>query len=149
MIKIINGNILNASEHIIGHQVNCKGVMGAGLAKQIRNKYPEVYKRYVSFVKEFGNNASLLGMVQITRVDEDKFIANVFSQNSYGRTGLHTSYELLRIALEKLKLCAMGVNKSIALPYGIGCGLAGGDWSIVYKIIDEVFNGYEVTLYRL
>jgi len=38
MIKIINGNILDAKETFICHQVNCQGVMGAGLAKAIRNK---------------------------------------------------------------------------------------------------------------
>lgn len=30
MIKTIEGNILDAEEDIICHQVNCKGVMGAG-----------------------------------------------------------------------------------------------------------------------
>lgn len=30
MIKIINGDILKANENIIGHQVNCMGVMGQG-----------------------------------------------------------------------------------------------------------------------
>lgn len=31
---------------IICHQVNCKGVMGGGLAKQIRDVYPNVYYIY-------------------------------------------------------------------------------------------------------
>lgn len=38
MIKTIEGNILDAEEDIICHQVNCKGVMGAGLAKQSKSK---------------------------------------------------------------------------------------------------------------
>ena len=46
MIKIVNGNIVSAKEQIIAHQVNCRGVMGAGLALQIRNKYSEVYEEY-------------------------------------------------------------------------------------------------------
>jgi hypothetical protein len=40
-------------------------------------------------------------------------------------------------------------NDSIALPYNLGCGLASGDWNIVYKIIEEVFNDYDVTIYKL
>jgi len=39
-------------------------------------------------------------------------------------------------------------NLSIAIPYGIGCGLAGGKWDIVYDIIEEVFNDYDVVIYR-
>ncbi|WP_370956757.1 hypothetical protein AB3239_10910 [Bacillus subtilis] len=51
MIKIVKGNILDASEDIIVQQVNCKGVMGAGLAKAILNKYPNVKKEYQSLRK--------------------------------------------------------------------------------------------------
>lgn len=36
MIKIIQGDLLEAKENIIAHQVNCKGVMGSGVAKQIK-----------------------------------------------------------------------------------------------------------------
>lgn len=38
MIYEIKGNLLNADEAFIAHQVNGKGVMGAGVAKQIKNK---------------------------------------------------------------------------------------------------------------
>ena len=34
------GDILHTEADVICHQVNCKGVMGAGLAKQIRNQIP-------------------------------------------------------------------------------------------------------------
>ncbi|MEW6977553.1 MULTISPECIES: hypothetical protein [Bacillus] len=37
---------------------------------------------------------------------------------------------------------------SIAIPYGIGCGLAGGDWTIVEDMIEEVLGDCEVTVYR-
>ena len=40
------GNILNAEESIICHQVNVDGVMGGGLAKQVANAYPNVEKEY-------------------------------------------------------------------------------------------------------
>ena len=50
MIEYIKGNILNATEGIIVQQVNCMGVMGAGLAKQIRDKWPSVYNRYLDKV---------------------------------------------------------------------------------------------------
>lgn len=38
MIYEIKGDLLKAEETFIAHQVNCKGVMGAGVAKQIKNK---------------------------------------------------------------------------------------------------------------
>ena len=53
MIKIFDGDILNASEYILAHQVNCMGIMGSGIAKQIKDKYPEVFEQYRKF---FVNN---------------------------------------------------------------------------------------------
>lgn len=56
-IKFIDGNIfsrLSASKPTyICQQVNCKGVMGAGLAMQIRSQWPVVYQRYLEFC--YGN----------------------------------------------------------------------------------------------
>lgn len=30
----------------------------------------------------------------------------------------------------------------VAIPYGLGCGLAGGNWNIVYEIIARQFEDY-------
>ena len=49
MISKFNGDILKSGAPVILHQVNCLGVMGVGLAKQIRNKHPSVYTRYKDF----------------------------------------------------------------------------------------------------
>lgn len=48
-IKIIEGNILDCDKDIIVQQVNCQGVMGGGLAKQILMRYPEVPKEYKKY----------------------------------------------------------------------------------------------------
>lgn len=61
----------------------------------------------------------------------------------------NTNYYCLKECLETVKKDAKATNKSVAIPYGIGCGIANGDWEIVYKIIEEVFSDYDVTLYRL
>lgn len=154
MIKIVKGDILQASEDIIGHQVNCQGVMGAGLAKQIRNKYPHVYDEYRKLCLSTENKYSLLGEIQIIKTDINSMfgqrIVNIFAQYKYGRNKIQTDYDALRSGLEKINALRQSksmYNSSIALPYGIGCGLAGGDWTVVYRMIDEIFD--EVTLYKL
>lgn len=70
---------------------------------------------------------------------------NMFSQ----KENFDTDYEAMKRALLEIKQYAKDFNLSIAIPYGIGCGIANGDWNVVYKIIEEVFNDYNVTLYRL
>lgn len=148
MIRIVEGNILDATEDIIGHQVNCRGVMGAGLAKQIRNKYPKAYDEYIKLVHDVTDKTELLGKCQFVKTDDGKVIANIFGQLNYGRGERQTNYIALEKGLNELKDKAVRYDKSVALPFGIGCGLAGGDWEIVEGIIDRVFENYEVTSYK-
>ncbi|MGF7049841.1 hypothetical protein J2T13_004364 [Paenibacillus sp. DS2015] len=77
-------------------------------------------------------------------------IANLFGQFKYGKTSeQYTDYVALESALRQLKDKAKELKFSVALPYNLGCGMANGDWNIVEKMIEDVFNDYEVTLYKL
>ncbi len=147
MIKIVEGNILDAEEDIIAHQTNCMGVMGSGLAKQIKDKYYKVFEEYQKYCHN--NKFTSLGNCQIINVGKDKYVANLFGQYKYGKDKQHTDYEALKESLSSLKVSCKDHNKSIALPWNLGCGLAGGDWNVVYKMIEEVFGDYDVTIYKL
>jgi O-acetyl-ADP-ribose deacetylase (regulator of RNase III) len=148
MIKIVQGNILYAPENIICQQVNCKGVMGAGVAKEIIFKYPFVYTEYKKYcnIKE-----SLLGNVLYIMVKPvSQIIACLFGQDDYGRQNKgYTNYQAFEQALTQVYLYAKRNNYSVAIPYKIGCGLANGDWNIVYDIIKRVFEDYDVLIYKL
>ena len=62
MITIKKGDVLRSRAMYICHQVNCMGVMGAGIAKQIKAMYPEVYEEYKRVCNEHRRNpAELLG----------------------------------------------------------------------------------------
>ena len=39
--------------------------------------------------------------------------------------------------------------KSVAMPWEIGCGMAGGDWEFYKKVIDKFSESYKVVLYKL
>jgi len=150
MITIVYGDILEATENFICHQVNCKGVMGSGLALQVRQKYYEVYEDYLKEV----NNAEkdpeiLLGTSRVVGIGNDQYIINMFGQDGFSREGIDTDYEALKACLVGIKQIAEQMNFSIALPYKIGCGLGGGDWNIVYGMIEEVFEDYDVSIYNI
>jgi len=146
MIKIINGNILSAKEDIICHQVNCMSVMGGGLAKQIKNKYPEVHRAYLWILKSCGKQ---LGYCQFVTCHDGKTIANLFGQDEFGTNKRNTDYHYLRMSFLYLLRHAKEYKLTIAIPYNIGCGLGGGNWDVVYKMIKEVFEFYDVTIYKL
>ena len=144
-MEIVKGNLLEAPENILVHQTNCMGVMGSGIAKQVKEKYPEVLNGYYNYCKT-NTVENILGTALICEADDGKLIANVFGQVNYGTDKIYTDYEALRKGLEEVKVFADQHFLSVALPYNIGCGRAGGDWNIVSKIIEEVFG--DVKLYK-
>lgn len=157
-MNIIIGDILHSNttpkEVLVCHQVNCKGIMGAGLAKQIRNKYPQVYyvyKNACNIAAQENNTSKLLGTFQIIDVSRNSGykVVNIFGQDGYGRDRQYTSYEALTKAFKEL--CHLMRNEVVRIPYGIGCGLGGGDWSVVEQIIEKelVFHGREVEVWKL
>lgn len=151
-IKIIEGDVLNAQEGIIGHQVNCYGIMGAGLAKQIKVRYPNVFKEYSSLCNLYENRdkrLDLLGQCQFVAIGTDKYIANIFGQYGMGTSRQQTDYDALYKGLLELKAYSVKNELNVALPYGLGCGLAGGDWNIVSDMIADIFIDRNISLYKL
>ena len=150
MIKEFTGDILKSDEKIILHQVNCKGVMGAGIAKQIRDKYPEVYADYrercfIYFCNL--NGITPLGTILSSKTMDGKTICNLFAQNGYSKENCQTDYNALKSCLEKVNDEFYG--ETVAIPYKMSCGLAGGDWSIVRKMIEDTLVDCEVHIYKL
>ena len=145
MIKMVNGNILNCTEDIIVHQVNVAGVMGGGVARQLANYHKGLEEAYAGYCKEHNNRyIDLCGNVFYYKT-ADKIIANMFSQ----KENFNTDYFNIEIALKDILNFAKESKLSVCIPYGIGCGIANGDWNTVYKIIDKVFKDYEVSLHKL
>lgn len=146
MIEFCNGNILDADTDAIAQQVNCMGVMGAGLAKQIRNKYPAVYDEYKKACNEVYHPLELLGDCRFCNVD-NRVIFNLFGQYRYGRGKQHTELSALKGAMRKMDvICLLHDIKSVAVPYGIGCGLGGADWEDVYLLIKLIFEDSPILI---
>ena len=143
MIYNMNGNILNCEQKYIIHQVNCQGNMGAGLAKQLANKYPEIIKPYKDTCLK-NLQSKLLGEVLKTKTKDGKIILNIFGQGYYGAGSKQTNYNALINGLTKIFLNA---NGDVAIPYKIGCGLAGGNWTKVYKIIEILAEDFKYNIY--
>lgn len=138
MVKYIKGDILNVTEGIIVQQVNCKGVMGAGLAKQIRDKWPSVYNRYLDKVYYSPKNEDLLGMTVWNKVDTNLFVASIFGQYDYGHGTKFTIYPALFKGLDYVFGMAETDQIPVHIPKGLGCGLAGGNWDFVEAYIQDL-----------
>lgn len=150
-VQIIRGDLLEADADIICHQVSCQGVMGAGVAKQIADKWPNVKKEYVKFCNSKKLKQNLLGEVQLVTAnggfqqEGDPLILNIFGQFYYGHDDVYTDYSALTKAFRKMNQLYKG--KTLAFPYGFGCGLAGGDWQDVEPMLVRLLPDCDVKIY--
>lgn len=162
-LKIIEtkGDLLKSNATFICHQTNCLGIMGGGIALQVKNKYPEVFKTYKDICSSLGwqfclgkcqivNKAT--GESVIFRNNSDsrseffskdaKYLCNCFGQNGIGYNARQTDYNALKHSFQYLFNLVKNYYDeiSIAIPYKMGCGLAGGDWDVVRPTIIEALE---------
>jgi len=155
MIRHVVGDLLKGDVDIIAHQVNCQGVMGSGVARQIRDKFPDAYRYYRNMCEQVPDKAKLLGAAQFVGVEKHPgryiTVANLFAQLTFGyNRKLYTSYDALRESLQRLRRYAKSTDANrIGMPYRIGCDRGGGEWEVVYQIICEELHDCDVTLFEL
>ena len=158
-MRIVNGNLFNATEPVIMHQVNCQGVMGSGVAKTVRELYPDCYNGYVQFIKDHGGDLGAFGQCYVYETN-DKYILNVFGQLGFG-AGLQTNYlaltyGILNGLIEIAPKVQTQYNKlhplQVALPYRMSCDRGGGDWDLVVGILQMIeqianikFTAYDIS----
>lgn len=142
-MKVIVKDITTIDTGIIGHQCNCRGVMGSGVALAIKNRWPKAYDDYRT---AYHRQELVLGRAIHSYVDFEKplVVSHLCGQNLFGKKGLYTDYTALYKALEAMKNMQWAYQNvysrelQLYLPYGIGCGLAGGDWKIVEPMIEKI-----------
>lgn len=148
MLRIVNGDLLKAKEGYILHQVNCQGAMNSGVAKQIRAKYPNVYREYKLLCDKKEEKEKLLGHAQFIVTEDYKTVINLFGQVNFGRGTRQTNYRGFMFAM--LKVLSL-VEGDIALPYKIGSDRGGADWKMIetfLRAIAEDFK-YNIVVYNM
>jgi O-acetyl-ADP-ribose deacetylase (regulator of RNase III) len=137
---------------IIAHVCNDKGGWGAGFVlalNKISTKPQRMYREWYSRKKD---NFLPLGVIQTVYITDSLYVVNMIAQhgtvNKLNPQPL--SYEALEMSLESLAQVAIQTGGSIHMPR-IGCGLAGGDWSVVESIINRTLTlrDVEVIVYDL
>ena len=148
MLYETSGDIVSEDFDFICQQVNCKGVMAAGLARQIRNRFPFVYQDYSELCKK---QEELLGHVLFSHKPgiNGTTIVCMFAQNNYGRDKQYTDYKAFQNCLNVFasKLSDYSKDWTIAFPYKIGCGLAGGDWNIIKPMLEDFSDKVKQKVY--
>lgn len=142
MILTKHGNLLDA-KGIIVHGCNAQGAFGSGVAGQIRRKWPEAHNAYseaIAFWKAC--NHLPLGRITQCDVEDGVKVVHAITQEFYGYDGrMYVDYQAVRECFQMINYYYRDSGVPINFPK-IGCGLAGGDWDIVSKIIDEELDDH-------
>ena len=152
MITQVNGDLLTMFKDgqfdAIVHQANTKGIMGGGIALQIKDQFPSAYDDY----KLICNECSEL-LTNYARSDtEHGVIFHLFGQSEIGTHRRMTNYAALSTALMGAideRADEIDGTLRIGIPYQMGCGLGGGDWDIVSQLIEDthaIFQELDVDL---
>ena len=138
MVASIKGDLVKEKDiDIFCHQCNCFGRMGAGIAKQIAKEYPEVLSADRHNLAVFGAFGQF-GKILPVRCHDGRICVNMYSQFTYGRGRRQTDYEKFGECLQQLAVfLEKHPGKKVGFPYGIGCGLAGGDWTVIEGLIER------------
>lgn len=130
MIKYTKGDVLEAPA--FGHGCNCRGIMGAGIARKVRLRFPKAYSEYKSRC-EIG---LALGDV-VTVEDGGKWIFNMATQRDIGPCA---EVWAIRAALGAALLeCGVLGIPELAIPW-IGCGIGGLSMHDVRPAIDSKYD---------
>ena len=121
------------------HGCNCFCSMGAGIARTIREIFPEAY---LADQATTSGDKEKLG-TYTSALSKGITIINAYTQ--YDCTGYrpvdYSAIKRVFIALNR----DLSPDKMVGIPL-IGAGLAGGDWSIICNIITEVTPDLPLTL---
>lgn len=147
-MKEVAGNIFDLAEagkfDVIIHGCNCFNTMGAGIAKEVKRRYPLVYAEDLKTISGDKNKLGTLCIPgPIVCNTGHKFtIINAYTQYTFG-PGVHVDYNAIRNCFRWVKRLYSGAR--IAYPK-IGAGLGGGDWERISRMIDEELSGENHTL---
>lgn len=149
-ITYLQGDATNPStpgQKIIAHCCNNIGQWGAGFSGALSGRYPEAERLYRQWYRGDLRKLFRLGEVQLVKLRPDLWAANIIGQVGVRSPGNPTPvrYDALRRGLHSVGTEAGLLHASVHLPR-LGCGLAGGDWRQVERIITEELSSHDVSV---
>lgn len=123
---------------------------GAGFAKAVRDKWPELQSAFTRWVQS-GTPDFRLGGVHVAEIEPTLHLASLVAQHGYGPSPKpRIRYRALTECLEKVAAVSLHYDATVHMPR-IGDRQSGGSWDIVREIVDEVLcsRGIGVFVYEI
>lgn len=135
-----NGATYNTQCEVIVNTVNTKGVMGKGLARAFRSRFPQNYRLYR---QHCANKLLGPGYLFITNID-NRIIVNFATKDDWWYS---SKKEWISNGLMELRGWIQNSNiQSIAIPY-LGCGNGGLDHDWVREEIISILGDLPIRIF--
>lgn len=142
MLQIVKGDLLESKEKYIAHQCNAISNQAGGLAHYIFEKFPyaNIYAGRPYPYKAAGSNFPGHCIIRGDGL-KNRFVINMIAQYYPGSSPNENSLlDSSKVREGYFSRCLVEISRmenieSIALPLGIGCGLAGGNWDNYLKML--------------
>lgn len=133
-IESASGNLLDAKVDALVNAVNCVGVMGKGIAKQFKERFPDMFTEYRKACKDNKVVPGKMHVYQNQEPDGPKYIINFPTKRDWRD---NSRMEDIQSGLADLALTIrnLGIG-SIAIP-ALGSGLGGLKWNDVRPKIEQ------------
>ena len=143
MIEVKEGNLFDLDVPAYAHGVNCRGLMGAGIAKSFAAMYPAMLPSYQKLCRL--GRGKLLGKVHPWQDPQSgKWIFNLFTQDEPGpNASLLSVYHSLR---ELLGMLIVRDITHVGMP-AIGAGIGGLNFDEVLAVVKLAFRNWDGTCY--
>lgn len=137
MLKHRKGNLLDLAEagefDVVVHGCNCFNTMGGGIAREIRNRWPEAARVDSSTPK--GSYLKLGNWTEALIISEENRFQCINAYTQFNISAGQDVFEYSAFALILQKVEHAYGDKRIGLPY-IGMGLAGGKKDVIIPMIE-------------
>lgn len=147
MIRFSEGNILLSQAEAIVNTVNCVGVMGKGLALQIKKAYPDNFAAYKKACDQGKLVVGEMFVFDNGTLFPPRYIIN-FPTKEHWRCPSKLEYIITGVKSLCNVIRRLDIS-SIAVP-PLGCGNGNLCWSEVLPVIETGFsnlNGVDVFVY--
>ncbi|WP_286859409.1 MULTISPECIES: macro domain-containing protein [Sphingobacterium] len=132
MIELKNGNFFDYGADIRINTVNCVGAMGAGVALQFKNMFPEMFSEYKDICKKGELFPGKLHIWKSNDIFNPITIINFPTKSDWKNP---SEYEYIVMGLDALVVYLKSIDDKIVTLPALGCGHGGLDWTIVKPII--------------
>ena len=139
MVTFVDDELFALAADIRVNAVNCVGVMGAGIARAFKARYPDMFRAY--------RRACAAGLVAPGRLDvwrrDDEWVVNVPTKRHWRD---RSRYEDVAAGLVALRVYLVACGRVRVVMPALGCGRGGLAWTRVAAMIREQLGAVDAEV---